>query len=146
MNEKYAKAYTEVLEIINHFSLEEYSKIPEQKIKFFKENQDKNYIYKINPEIDLEKQYISKEAEAVLVKLFKDYFATEKQKNILENLLKQNQKKLEEFKRDKYNPNDIFKNNQSKNDKINNTLMPTIIEKEKWYTKILKFFKSILKK
>ena len=70
MNEKYAKAYTEVLEIINHFSLEEYSKIPEQKIKFFKENQDKNYIYKINPEIDLEKQYISKEAEAVLVKLF----------------------------------------------------------------------------
>ena len=61
-------------------------------------------------------------------------------------MLKQNQKKLEEFKRDKYNPNDIFKNNQSKNDKINNTLMPAIIEKEKWYTKILKFFKSILKK
>ena len=31
----YAKAYTEVLEIISYFSKEEYSKIPSEKIEFY---------------------------------------------------------------------------------------------------------------
>ena len=73
MNEKYAKAYTEVLEIISHFSEEEYSKIPSETIRFYEENMDTSYNYKINPQIDLNQQYISKEAEALLVILFRDY-------------------------------------------------------------------------
>ena len=31
MNNKYAKAYTEVLEILRHFTEEEYSRIPKEK-------------------------------------------------------------------------------------------------------------------
>ena len=48
----YAKAYTEVLEILKYFSEEEYSKIPQEKIEFYKNNMDKNYNYNINPNID----------------------------------------------------------------------------------------------
>ena len=44
----YAKAYTEVLEILKYFSEEEYSKIPQEKIEFYKNNMDKNYNYNIN--------------------------------------------------------------------------------------------------
>ena len=91
----YAKAYTEVLEILKYFSEEEYSKIPQEKINFYKNNMDKNYNYNINPNIDLSKQYISKEANAILITLFRDYFATESQKKTLNNLLNQNQNKLE---------------------------------------------------
>ena len=40
MTNIYAKAYTEVLEILNHFSKEEYSKIPQEKIDFYKNNMD----------------------------------------------------------------------------------------------------------
>ena len=39
---------------------------------------DKNYEFTINPEIDLSKQNISKEANAIIVKLFQDYL---RQKN-----------------------------------------------------------------
>lgn len=46
MNNTYSKAYTEVLEIINHFSEEEYKKIPKEKIDFFEENKDKDYNFK----------------------------------------------------------------------------------------------------
>lgn len=53
MNSNYAKAYTEVLEILNYLSKEEYSKIPEEKIRYFKENMDKDYIFTVNPRIDL---------------------------------------------------------------------------------------------
>ena len=66
MTNNYARAYTEVLEILSHFSDEEYSKIPIEKIEFYKKNMDKGYIYMINPEIDLSKQVISDEANAIL--------------------------------------------------------------------------------
>lgn len=86
----YKRAYTEVIEIIKYFPNEEYAKIPLEKINYYKENMDKDYNFKINPNIELEKQNISREANAILVTLFNDYFATDRQKEILNNLLKQN--------------------------------------------------------
>ncbi len=99
----YKRAYTEVIEIIKYFPNEEYAKIPLEKINYYKENMDKDYNFKINPNIELEKQNISREANAILVTLFNDYFATDRQKEILNNLLKQNQQILEELKQEKYN-------------------------------------------
>ncbi len=148
MNERYAKAYTEVLEIISHFSEEEYSKIPSETIRFYEENMDTSYNYKINPQIDLNQQYISKEAEALLVILFRDYFATPKQKDTLNNLLRQNQEKTDKEKYEKYNPNKIFKNgiNATTTDDNQEEVQLVAIKEEKWYIKILNFFKSIFKK
>ena len=104
----YKKAYTEVIEIIKYFPKEEYDKIPLEKINYYKENMDKNYNFQIDPNIELEKQNISKEANAILVTLFNDYFATDRQKEVLNNLLKQNQQKLEIRKYEEYNSNNLF--------------------------------------
>ena len=41
----YAKACTEVLEILSHFSEDDFSKIPEDKIEFLRQNSDKDYNY-----------------------------------------------------------------------------------------------------
>ena len=57
----------------------------------------------------MSEQNISREANAILVALFRDYFATDKQKATLNNLLKQNQQMAEKEKAEKYNSNDIFK-------------------------------------
>ena len=111
MTNSYAKAYTEVLEILSHFSKEEYSKIPQEKINFYKSNMEKNYEYSINPNIDLSKQYISKEANAILLSIFRDYFANDRQRKTLNNLLSQNQEKLENIKREKYISKNILINN-----------------------------------
>ena len=108
MNNEYSKAYTEVLEIINHFSEDEYKKIPKEKIDFFEKNKDKDYNFQINPNVDLAEQNISQNANAILVTLFRDYFATDKQKEVLKNLLQQNQEIIEIEKHEKYNPNNIF--------------------------------------
>ena len=145
MNNTYAKAYTEVIEIINHFSEEEYKKIPKEKIEYYENNKDKNYIFKIDPNIDLDKQNISKKAYSILVSLFRDYFATDRQKQILDDLLMQNEQKLEEEKLIKYNPNEIFRKDKNSKEKIEEVSL-IIVEKEKWYKKILNYFKSIFKK
>ena len=76
---------------------------------------DKDYKYTINSEIDLSKQDISDEANAILVSLFKNYFADDKQKEILNNLLKQNQVKIDKIKNEKYNRNNLFISKQTKN-------------------------------
>ena len=146
MNNLYAKAYTEVLEIINHFSEDEYKKIPKEKIDFYEKHKDRKYDFKINPNIDLAEQNISQNANAILVSLFRDYFATAKQKEILKNLLQQNQEKLEKEKYLKYNPDNIFnKSNSNINDSKDKVALVEI-KNEVWYRKILNFFKRIFLK
>lgn len=104
----YAKAYTEVLEILKYFPKEEYLKIPNEKIEFYKNNMDYNYIFTIDPSSDMSQLEISKEAKCILIILFRDYLATEKQKKILESILKQNQLEEERQLREKYNPDNLF--------------------------------------
>lgn len=146
MNNLYAKAYTEVLEIINHFSEDEYKKIPKEKIDFYEKHKDRKYDFKINPNIDLAEQNISRKANAILVSLFRDYFATAKQKEILKNLLQQNQEKLEKEKYLKYNPDNIFnKSNSNINDSKDKVALVEI-KNEVWYRKIVNFFKRIFLK
>ena len=143
MTNSYAKAYTEVLEILSHFSEEEYSKIPQEKINFYKSNMEKNYEYSIDPDIDLSKQHISKEANAILISIFRDYFANDRQRQILNNLLSQNQENHEKIKKEKYNPDNIFINN-NRNVTIDNTknkqeLALVEINYMKWYIKVWRF-------
>ncbi|MBR1539870.1 MAG: hypothetical protein IJ629_01605 [Clostridia bacterium] len=108
INKNYAKAYKEVLEIIKFFPADEYNKIPKEKIEFYKTNMDSNYEFTINPEIDLSEQKISKEANAIIVTLFQDYFATKEQKEKINEILILNEKKAEQEKSEKYNPDSIF--------------------------------------
>lgn len=143
----YAKAYTEAFEIITHLNEEEYSKIPKEKIEFLKKHRDLNYNYKINPKEELSNQHISKEANAILITLFRDYFATEKQNNILNNLLNQNQKELEEKKREKYDV-DVFKKDNVKNIK-QEEIKPDnqlVRYRSNFFVKFINFIKSFVYK
>ena len=150
INTIYARAYTEVLEIIKYFPEEEYTKIPEEKIEFYKNNMDKDYDFTINPEIDLSEQNISKEANAIIVNLFTNYFATEEQKVKIKEILDLNQKKEEEEKREKYNQDNIFKNKNTKAQIINqeipqNSTNTALIEyKETFFTRFKNFIFKIL--
>ena len=157
MASNYAKAYTEVLEIINHFSEEERELIPEEKIKFFNENCDKNYDFRIDTNMPLEDQNISKEANAIIVVLYRDYFATEEEKQKIEVILKKNSEEKEKLKREKYNPDDLFKNNQEESKENNikqneeikevNTSELLIVKKEDgFFKRFINYIKSLFSK
>ena len=137
----YAKAYKEVLEIIKYFPPEELAKIPNEKIEFYKANMDNTYEFTINPVIDLSEQNISKEANAIIVALFQDYFATEEQKEIINEILKLNEKKVEQEKRDLYNPADLFKSRKNIKDMEQTDVQETaLVEyKENFFMKFKNF-------
>lgn len=107
---EYANAYSEVLEILKHIPLEDYNKIPKSRIKLFEDNANKEYKFNYNPRLTLNEQGVSRRAKAIIAILFRDYWATDEQKEIIIAKQKYDRIQVDMKKRQKYNPDDIFKN------------------------------------
>lgn len=147
MEKKYARAYTEVLEILKHIPEDELERIPKAELQYYEDNCDKNYKYEYNQELDVDKQAISREANTVIVALYMNYFANENQKGIIEKILKQNSIEEEKAKSEKYDVNKIFEKNQQNNE-INNENLPVDISKNEnnFIKRIINKIKSLFKK
>lgn len=130
MVETNEKACNEVLVLLKMLPEAELKKIPETEIKFLEEHRDVNYNFSVNPEVPINEVNISRKAKAILVVLWKKYFATDIQKQKLDKILQENSMKEEQKKQGEYQYSDMFKNNTQK---IIN--LPTVIE-EKWYEKV----------
>ena len=143
----YSKAYTEVLEMIKYLPENEYNKIPKEKNEFWERNKDNKYEFSINPQIELEKQNISIEANSIIVTIFRDYFATDLQKEKLKIILEQNEKKYQRHLREKYNPNNLFENrkkeclNTSGEERSN---LPVIKKEDNFFKKFIKYVKKLI--
>lgn len=107
---EYKIAYSEVLEVLKHISKEEFSKIPLNMIEMFKANayNENNFVY--NPEKTLQEQNISETARTIIAILFRDYWATTEQK---EKILSVQNNEREKIRQEKYNPDNLFKQNRS---------------------------------
>lgn len=147
-NTIYSKAYTEVLEILRYVPKESVNKIPKNMLEMFKIKQDTNYNFKIDTNKPFEEQKLLDETKAVFANIFRDYWATPYQRERILAKEEYDRKILEEEKRQKYNPDDIFKNKANKTmieeDKEYSNL-PVEVKKEKFYQKFIKFLKRILK-
>lgn len=110
LKENYACAYREVIEILRYTAQEDVDKIPSEKIMLWLDNMKEDYDFKIDTEKTLSEQNISKEARAILANIFKQYWATDYQRERIEEKEKYDMEQLEKEKYEKYNPNDIFKN------------------------------------
>lgn len=158
VSENYAYGYYEVLQVLKFVKDEDLAKIPPQLILEMKVNMKKQPNFKINPSKSIEEQNLSNEAKAIIANLFKRYWATDYQKERIAEKEKYDLELLEEEKREKYNPNDIFKNSSKENvvetNKTEAIEQPTesvgsneIVEhKEGIFAKIKRFFSGLFKK
>lgn len=135
VNEKSAKAYVEILEIIKYMEPECVNKIPKGLIEFFERQKDKNYEYHFDEEKDFSEQKISEETGGLLAMLALNYIANEENKEKIKEILIKNEEEYQKELREKYNPDNLFKDKQ--NIEENEPKQLTIIEKEPWYKKIL---------
>ena len=151
----YEMAYVEVLAVLKNFLSElEFNKIPKERIDFFENNKDNNYHFELNKDFPIEKQNLSEKANAILVILYRDYFANEQQKETLKQILELNDKiKEKEKEKEKQNDNEnysiLFENKKAKNnieiERRTNETSIIEIKREKWYNRLIYFFKSKLK-
>ncbi len=110
----YSKAFSEVLQILKYISKEDYEKIPLEVIELMEDNSCKDYTIEYNPNQSLTEQNFSKEAKTIIAIFFRDYWATEKQKEKI--LAKEKYDDyLEEIEKQKEFDINVFKNKSNKN-------------------------------
>lgn len=148
-NVDYKKACVEILAILNNMSIENFKKIPKELIEGFEKNKDNNYIFDLDYSKNLKEQKLSPFTIAILNNLYRDYLVSEDIKEQL--ILKENQRRceLENFKREIYNPDELFKKvDKDKNINIemlkNNTNTELIQHKETIFTKLKNIIFKIL--
>ena len=147
VNIEYANAYSEVLEVLNHMSKEDYNKIPKDMLEMFQTNCNNECQFRYDLNKEFEDQEISRRAKLILAILFRDYWATPYQKEKI--IAKQNceRQKLEQQKFEKYNPERIFENiRQPIIEEVKNINSMIEVKEEKWYQKIFNLIKNLLKR
>ena len=145
---KYSKAFSEVLEVLKYIPKEEYEKIPLDIIGLMEDNCLKDYKVEYNPGMTLSEQNFLEETKYIIAIFFRDYWATDIQKNKI--LLKEQQDAyLENLEKEKKFNTDIFEN-KLKNVEIENKQKENnqlaIIEKDNIFKRIITKIKSYFKK
>lgn len=148
MNSINSEVYVDISIIIKMMPIEMKEKISKSFINFIEKNKSNNYVSNINPKIPIREQNIRKETKEMLGIIYRDYLCSNEEHD---ELIKQEEQEIKQYKeelRQKYNPNDIFKNKQKEynyeKEKVNVAMEE--YKKETFIEKILKFFKSIFKK
>ena len=147
----YPKAYKEVIEILKYVPKESIEKIPQTMLDTFNTKMDNTYNFSIDINKNFEDQELLEETKAILANIFRDYWATPYQKERIQAKERYDIEKIEEEKRAKYN-SDIFKtkkNNKTENkveeNNTNSNNLPIKIKKEKFFDRIIKFFKNFFR-
>lgn len=114
---KYRNAFKEVDEILKHTDIYLVNEIPKKFIYFLRANMNNDYKFNVQEGLCLNKQNISEEANNILALIYRDYWATEEEKQEFrkkdEEERKLNEEKLEHiFDRKDNEPIEEKKTNQ----------------------------------
>ena len=149
MEKNYSKAYKEVVEILKYVPKESIEKIPQKMRDTFTTKMDNTYNFSIDISKSFEEQELLNETKAILANIFRDYWATPYQKERIQAKERYDMEKIEEEKRAKYS-SDIFKirenkktENKVEEDNTKSNILPVEVKKERFYEKLINFFKKI---
>ena len=148
VTKEYQIAYSEVLEILKYVPKEEYEKIDKEKLEFYERNkkQDYNFNYDVNKTLD--EQGVSKIAKVIISIIYRDYWASDEERNEILEMQNKMRKNLKEKTQIDFDPNIAFnKNVEEENivkEPINNQI--TEYKKENFFQKIINKIKNIFNK
>ena len=149
MEDTYEKAYKEVIELLKYFPRESVEKIPKEELELYKKNMDNTYEYEVDKTKPFNEQKMLDKTKAIFAIIFRDYWASEYQRERILAKEKYDLQKLEEERRKKYNPDDIFKDKEIKDTQLkqeDESKSMILVNEEKWYNKIFNKIKSLFKR
>ncbi|MBR6504410.1 MAG: hypothetical protein IKT41_01595 [Clostridia bacterium] len=139
--QNYKKALAEVKEIINHSEKEITDKIPNKFWNYIINNMDLMHSVNIDFYNENWEDTVLDETKAILAMLYRDYIANDDEREFLIKQEKEEEQRRERELREKYNPDNLFKNKEiSEVNSEDNQLI--VIEDLHWYQKI---YQKILK-
>lgn len=147
MKEIYREAFVEISEIFKLMPNTMLDKIP-NKFKQIIEN-EKSTTYTSNITEPLEQCILKEETIIILSLIYRDFLCDKEEKARLQYRDAQKIKEAEDELREKYDPDNLFKNrsNNSVEENMNEVEETSIaVIKEKWYEKIFSIVKKLFKK
>lgn len=100
MKENIPKACTEMTEIFQHMSKDVLERIPEGVRRNIKMNRDKTYVFRYDPNKELNDQELLPETRGMIAEIYRDYVASEEERKIWEreHIKYCSKKKLKQYK------------------------------------------------
>ena len=136
-NIEYSNSLYQINEIIKYMTPNLKARIPKKFIIYFENNKSKDYNWKVNEAVPLEKQNLLPTTKEILTVLYKDYICDDLERVEVEKTLNNNEVKYQEELRQKYNPDNIFNNKTKK-------VVNTIAENEN--TSVVSYKESLFSK
>ena len=144
----YRNAFKEVYDILQNTEDELVEKIPDRFINFIKENMNVDYKINIRKDIEIDKQKLLKETEAILSLIYRSYWETNEEKKEFAIKDEQEHNENEKRKKEEYQGKDIYEIFEKRKNinkvTLDNKLM--VIEKESFIKKIFNKILSIIHK
>lgn len=148
-NINYIRAYTEVNCLLEYLPESYIEKIPKKLIKLIKTQSNNQYNLKIDVNKSLLEQNFSQKSKDLIAVIKYNYWSTDEEKKQLKNMFYENENKYQKELLEKYNPNDIFKKNETKIDIIENQEehnLQLIEYKENIFIRFLNKIRNIFRK
>ena len=135
-------ACAEISEILNNIEKKTYDKISLNLIRFISNNKNNEYVFKLDYSKNLLEQNLLPETKIILGIIYRDYICSVEERAELIEIESKILNELEKANREKYSPDNLFKNKKTFETEVN--LVPK--EEETFFTKIKKFFKKMFGK
>lgn len=146
-------AYAEINSFIELLPEKEKNKIPNNLIEFFYNEKDKEVTTELSLDIPIEEQNLKDETWNLIALLYLKYLCEdENEKKELEKIYAENDKKYMEEAKEKYDPENVFKERDKIQNKEKNMVeekqknLPIEIPKETIIQKIKRFINKLLRK
>lgn len=137
------KVFAEVYGILSILGDNYIKRLPRKLYQLIDNSRDSNYFPKYTLNKPFHEQGIHKKSISMIALLHLNYWCnSEEEKNELRKILNNNETNLQEELRAKYNPENIFKKNQTH---LENNVALIEVKKEKKIHKIISFIKNFFK-
>ena len=146
MENELLKAYAEVDMILSFMDSKYIEKIPNKMRELFKNEKKQDYFPDIKPHIPLDEQNLQRKTFVILAMLNLNYWCeNEEEKQKLIKIYAENDIKREEELREKYNPDNIFKNRQKTEQTETTSIALIEYQEENFLKRIIKKVMSLFK-
>lgn len=141
---EYSIAISEVLDILKNTNEKDVNKISPEFMSFLKDNASKEYIPKFDYTNSIESLELSEKAIGILSVINSKFWCTPEQKENFDIILNNNENKYQAELREKYNPDNLFKNKVSQIETLESSV-DMVEYKESILKRFINKLKSIFK-
>ncbi len=122
VNIEYSEAIVEVLEILQYSDDNIIEKIPQKLIEFWQKNKSTTYRPNLDHSKSINEMDLKKKTKSIISMIYLNYLCDDEEKNNIKLILKDNEEKYQQKLKEKYNPDNIFKKYNQKQEVAENVV------------------------